>query len=33
MNIEAGRSKFKKITANYKNDNVLDIIDIPASLS
>ena len=33
MNIEAGRSKFKKVTANYKIDNVLDIIDIPASLS
>ena len=33
MNVEAGRSKFKKVTANYKIDNVLDIIDIPASLS
>lgn len=33
MEIDPKRSKFKKITTNYKQDNIMDIIDVEGSLS
>ena len=33
MKVEARRCKYKKITAKYDTDNVLDIIDIEDTLS
>ena len=33
MEIQSKRSKFKKTTITYRTDNVLDIIDIPDTLS